>query len=202
MAARWEEALGKGTLRRPFHTYANRKTAGRAKVKKDKYEKPKLSRRSCSHLSPVHPKPASSTQQERQPTSRRPELVCSTPGYVTPSQPDREAHSAIFIMVSSGLFLFLDSLILGDTCSFAFSGILASKRQNGKEGNNEESPLCGYSTVPSHAGSPSLKMATRKTGAMMRRRRFGCQGDANTGNAEFGEGARKSCGREAGRRRS
>jgi hypothetical protein len=88
--------------------------------REDKYEKPKLSRRSCSHLSLVQPKPASSTQQERQPTSRRPELVCSTPVYVTPTQTDREAHFAIFIMASGGLFLFLNSLILGDNCISVF----------------------------------------------------------------------------------
>lgn len=153
MAARWEETLGKGTLRRPFHTYANRKTAGRAKVEKDKYEKPKLSRRSCSHLSPVHPKPASSTQQERQPTSRRPELVCSTPGYVTPSQPGREAHSAIFIMVSCGLFLFLDSLVLGDTCSFVF--FWYSGEQEAKIGKKETTRKALSAAIPQSPPTPA-----------------------------------------------
>lgn len=71
-------------------------------------------------------------------------------------------------MVKNGFFLlfscFLDLLVSKDTCILlvCFFCILASERLREEEKNNENPPPCSCSSGPSHSGSPSLKMATRK----------------------------------------
>lgn len=65
-------------------------------------------------------------------------------------------------MVRGWAFSLLDLLVLRDPYFLFFFGILTSKRQSEKDENSEESPLCNDFIVPSHSGSPSLKMATRK----------------------------------------
>lgn len=112
-----------------------------------------LPRRRCSHLSLVHPKSAFSTQQERQPISRRPELVCSTPVYVTPIQPGSEAHFAIFIMVVEAWdFSLSDSLVLKDARLLAswYSVEQVTKRGGRKQRGKPSRSLC-HGSLPAPA---------------------------------------------------
>lgn len=143
----------------PIRTQIERQAgSGRKRAKAEE-----LPRRRCSHLSLVHPKSAFSTQQERQPISRRPELVCSTPLYVTPIQPGSEAHFAIFIMVVEAWdFSLSDSLVLKDARLLAswYSVEQVTKRGGRKQRGKPSRSLC-HGSLP-RSGSPSLKMATRK----------------------------------------
>lgn len=56
------------------------------------------------HLSRVHPKSAPCTLQDRQPISRRPELLCSTSVCVRSTQPERSTFRHLYYGQEAGFF--------------------------------------------------------------------------------------------------